>query len=77
MKLRRTRSEPLAREVRIVSGGQVVTSVDALGDVPPASEAALRVTALGADSSAVLTLAADDASPAISTTQAVRAGESR
>jgi hypothetical protein len=78
--------EPLARDpgtarqgkcVRIVSGRQVVTSVDVLGDVPPASEAVLRVTALGADSSVLLTLAADDAPSAITTTHVLRAGESR
>ncbi len=69
--------ESLAREVRIVSGNRVITAVDALGDVPPATETTLRLTAQGADSNAVLTISTDNASPVISTTQVVRTGESR
>ena len=69
--------ESLAREVRIVSGNRVITSVDALGDVPPATDTTLRLTARGADSNAVLTISADNVSPVISTTQVVRTGESR
>jgi len=67
----------LAREVRIVSGERVITSVDVMGDVPPASEAALRLAATGPDSSAVLAISADNATSALSTTQIVRSGESR
>ena len=66
----------LARAVRIVSGERVITSVEALGDVPPASEAALRVTADGPESKAVLALW-PEATVALSTPQVVRAGESR
>ncbi|MBI5566746.1 MAG: DUF2723 domain-containing protein [Chloroflexi bacterium] len=67
----------LAHEVRIVSGARVITSVGTLGDVPPASEAALRITATGPDSKAVLSIWADNAASVLSTTQLVRAGESR
>jgi hypothetical protein len=67
----------LARQVRIVSGERVITSVDTLGDAPPASEVALRVTADSPDSNAVLAIWADNATPALSTTQVVRGGESR
>jgi hypothetical protein len=68
---------PLAREVRIVSGERVITSVDALGDVPPVSEVALRLTSSGPDSNVVLTIGMDNAAPVSSQAQVLRAGESR
>ncbi len=39
----------LAREVRIIAGNAAVTSVEAVGEVPPSSEVALRVEAVGSD----------------------------
>nr|MBP7689616.1 hypothetical protein [Thermoflexales bacterium] len=69
--------KPLAREVRIVSRERVIASLGDLGDVPPASEVALRLTADGPDSNAVLAIGADNETPVLSTTQVVRNGESR
>jgi len=69
--------KPLAREVRIVSGERVITSVDLLGDVPPISEATLRLTSSGPDSNVSLTIGADNATPVSAQALVLRAGESR
>lgn len=68
---------PLTRQVRIVAGDRVITSVDTWGDVPPASEAALRLAASGPDSNVSLAVWADNETPVLSMLQVLRGGMSR
>jgi len=71
--------EPLAHQVRIVSSELALTSVDRPGDVPPSSEVATRVNAIGRDtpSNVVLSLVGDNGTAALTATQVIRPGQSR
>lgn len=68
--------EPLAHQVRIVASDLALTSVDRPGDVPPSSEVATRVNAIGRDtpSNVVLSLVGDNGTAALTTQQMILAG---
>jgi len=71
--------EPLAHQVRIVASDLALTSVDQPGDVPPSSEVATRVNAIGRDtpSNVVLSLVGDNGTAALTTQQMIRPRQSR
>jgi hypothetical protein len=66
-------AEALAHDERVIAGSIAITSIDALGEVPPASEVVLRVDAIGGDVPLNVGVSIGE----LTTSQSLQVGQSR